>query len=284
MPLDRSPPRGNDMGEKQTAGEGQHTLVTILDEANPAGASQIGLNTHSGSFRVHDNAFRAHNDSDDPGAQAYAIRAVKTCMFWRDHAKTWFTQTVHNIRSDELKFCLVVDNLDKESMLEIADIIEAPPAADKYQMLKDTLISRLTDSDKKRLKKLLTGGELGDRKPSHLLREMRCLTNNSVDEKLLQTLWLQRMPTRIQELLAVAEGVSLDKLAELADKAIERTLPSVSAVEAPSTASDPTLPSASKHCYYHKKFGKDARNCSQPCSWTKTKTTLAIKAPEESEN
>lgn len=76
-------------------------------------------------------------------------------MFWRDHPKTWFNQLeakyrAHNVRSDDLKFCVVVDNLDKESMLEIADIIESPALDNKYTKIKETLISRLTDLDEKR--------------------------------------------------------------------------------------------------------------------------------------
>lgn len=147
---------------------------------------------------------RMPRNLDDAAAQAYAVRAVKTCTFWRDHAKTWFNQLeakfrAHNVRSDDLKFCVVVDNLDKESMLEIADVIESPPSADKYNHLKETLISRVTDSDEKRLKKLLTDIELGDRKPTHLLREMSRLTNNAVDEQLLQTLWMQRLPTEYKK-------------------------------------------------------------------------------------
>lgn len=187
---------------------------------------------------------------DDHEVQAYALRAVKTCTFWRDHSKTWFNQLkakfrAHNIRSDDLKFCVVVDNLDKESMLEIADIIELPPATDKYNKLKETLISCLTDSDKKRWKKLLTDVELGDRKPTHLLREMKRLTRNAVDNQLLQTLWLQRLPQRVQEILAVVEGVALKKLAELADKAIERTTPGITAVSSLAQAGVQTLsPSA----------------------------------------
>lgn len=276
------------------------------------------------------HSLRMYNHPDDPTSQAYAVRAVKTCTFWRDHAKTWFTQIeakfrAHNIRSDDLKFCVVIDNLDKESMLEVADIIEAPPVADKYQRLKETLVSRLTDSDEKRWRKLLNDVELGDRKPTHLLREMRRLTGNAVDEQLLQTIWMQRLPTRIQELLSVAEGVAIDKLAELADKALERTLPAIASVDVHTVDTSTTQTSVlsaienltqqiqrltsgqgrnsrarfrprtrsnsrsaardksrtPKFCFYHKKFGKNARNCTQPCSWTKP---LAVKAANDSEN
>lgn len=326
MPIDRSPPR-----EVKTCGDN-----TQQDPASPVTLDDDTRHTRTGTFGEHaadtSRYPYARRHSDDPESQTYAIRAIKTCTFWRDHAKTWFTQLeakfrAHNIRSDDLKFCLVIDNLDKESMLEIADIIESPPATDRYQKLKETLIFRLTDSDEKRWRKLLNDVELGDRKPTHLLREMQRLTRNAVDEQLLQTLWLQRMPQRIQELLSVAEGVALDKLAELADKAMERTHLAIASADAaasdtPTTQAQSTILSAienltqqvqrltttqgegrrarskscarnrprstsrnkyqkSKYCFYHSKFGKDARNCVQPCVWTKA---LAIKAPEDSGN
>lgn len=228
-------------------------METTTTEATPATAPTVSWTTgnqndppgrvNRGDDRVDltlsERSRHGQRDPDDLATQAYAVRAVKTCTFWRDHAKTWFNQLeakfrAHNVRSDDLKFCLVVDNLDKESMLEVADIIESPPSADKYTRLKETLITRLTDSDEKRWKKLLTD-TIGDRKPSHLLREMRRLTGGTVDEQLLQALWLQRMPLRVQEILSVVEGVPLEKLAELADKAIERIPTTATSVQATAT-------------------------------------------------
>lgn len=55
-----------------------------------------------------------------------------------------------------------------------------------------------------------------------MLRDLRQLSGGSVSENVLQTLWLQRLPSRVQETLAVVEGVSLEKLAELADKVSDR--------------------------------------------------------------
>lgn len=303
MPIDHSPPRGNTAnGESNTEGRATPTGMNLQIE---------------------------YGRPDDPEAQAYAVRAVKTCNFWRDHPKTWFTQLeakfrAHNVRSDELKFCVVVDKLDKESMLEIADIIEAPPINDKFRAIKEALISRLTDSDEKRLKKLFIDVELGDRKPTNLLRELRRLTGNAVNEQMLQALWLQRMPLRVQELLSVVEGVTLDKLAELADRTLERGSPGVTALtpSAPvASTAEQTMASAIneltqqvqrlveggrsrqqqrggrnrsrnsssssrssssfKYCFYHSRFGKDARNCVQPCSWKKT---FISKTADVSEN
>lgn len=275
-----------------------------LEQSAGAQASSCGDAHHTQPSATH------NRDS-----QANAVHSVKTCTIWRDHPNTWFNQLdakfrANNVRSDDLKFCLVIDNLDKETMLEVADVLDNPPEDNKYQKLKDTLISRLTDSDEKKWKKLLTDLELGDRKPTSLLREMRTLTGNAVSEQMLQTLWLQRMPVRVQELLAVVENVPLDKLAELADKAIERTVPSVNEVATQRTT-EPTIaaineltkqlqqlissynygrprsrtPSSRyknyrntprdtdrqpKICYYHTKFGINARKCTKTCTFQRT--------------
>lgn len=65
--------------------------------------------------------------------------------------------------------------------------------------------------------------ELGDKTPSAFLREMRTLAESNVTDDLLKTLWIQRLPQRIQELLMVLENVDLDKLAACANKTLERT-------------------------------------------------------------
>jgi len=53
------------------------------------------------------------------------------------------------------------------------EIVENPPEKDKYSHLKNLLINRFTDSEEKRLRQLLAGIELNDRKPSELLREIK---------------------------------------------------------------------------------------------------------------
>ncbi|XP_015189259.1 PREDICTED: uncharacterized protein LOC107073225 [Polistes dominula] len=76
------------------------------------------------------------------------------------------------------------------------------------------------------------GVELGDKKPSELWREMKRLAGDSVSEKMLLTLWMQRMPTRAQEILAIVdENTSPAKLAEMGDKILERErLPETAAI------------------------------------------------------
>lgn len=86
------------------------------------------------------------------------------------------------------------------------------------------LIVRFTNSEEKRLRLLITGVELDDKRPSEMLRELKQLSGSCLTDNMSyrQTLWLQRLPLHVQETLAIVEGVSLEKLAELAGKITDR--------------------------------------------------------------
>lgn len=233
----------------------------------------------------------------------------------KKNPRLWFAQlesefVFYRVQSDNIKYNAIVRcHLDEQTMLAVADTIERPPDSDKYKTLKDVLIARFTDSEEKRLRLLIAGVELGERKPSEMLRELKQLSGGCVTDNVLQTLWLQHLPSRIQETLAVVEGVSLDKLAELADKIIDRNSNAVVAsAELPTTQQAQVLAdlvkkvealvinqrrgrSKSRHrdksrqrsdtknktdsskkniCYYHKRFGSQARRCTRPCEFEET--------------
>lgn len=80
------------------------------------------------------------------------------------------------------------------------------------------MIEAYTDSQERQLRKLLNELELGDKRASQLLREMKTLAGSQINEEVLKTLWLQRLPTHIQLVLSASEGVTLSKMAEVADK------------------------------------------------------------------
>ncbi|GFS49854.1 enzymatic polyprotein, partial [Trichonephila inaurata madagascariensis] len=67
--------------------------------------------------------------------------------------------------------------LDENILEFIEDIFADPPPENKYIALKSALLSRLTDSEEAKLKKLLVDLELGDHRPSDLLRQMKSLAD-----------------------------------------------------------------------------------------------------------
>ncbi|GFY72531.1 uncharacterized protein TNIN_19881 [Trichonephila inaurata madagascariensis] len=79
-------------------------------------------------------------------------------------------------------------------------------------------LNRLTDTEESRLKKLLTEMELGDRRPSDLLRQMKSLAGSSISDELIKSLWLQRLPQQTQAILSTSKDILNN--AEMADKII----------------------------------------------------------------
>ncbi|GFY20786.1 transposon Tf2-9 polyprotein [Trichonephila clavipes] len=70
------------------------------------------------------------------------------------------------------KFNYIVSNLPPEAAAIVRDLIITPDETDPYGAIKAQLIQRTGESSQQEIRKLLTGEELGDRKPSELLRTM----------------------------------------------------------------------------------------------------------------
>ena len=109
------------------------------------------------------------------------------------------------------------------------------PQATYYDTLKTQLIKRTAASEQRKLQQLFSGEELGDRKPTQLLRRMQQLVGDKLgtadNDSFLRELFLQRLPPNVRMILASSDSsLSLDKLAELADKVAEVALPTVATV------------------------------------------------------
>ncbi|XP_008178670.1 uncharacterized protein LOC103307937 [Acyrthosiphon pisum] len=150
------------------------------------------------------------------------IHHFKAPPFWVQNPKMWFTQlesrfVTANITDDETKFHYVVGALDADILTYVSDVLERPPVSNKYLKLKQVLTERLSESEEKKLKKLLRDLELGDKKPSYLLREMQQLAGNQLADDMLKNLWLQRLPLQVQAVLTTSTD-SLSNLSKMADK------------------------------------------------------------------
>ncbi|GBM40949.1 hypothetical protein AVEN_156341-1 [Araneus ventricosus] len=124
--------------------------------------------------------------------------------------------TIAGITKDETKYHHVVAAIETDVIAQVSDIILNPPEELKYEALKERLIEQFADSETHRLKLLLQELQLGDNRPTQLLCKMRDLSSK-VPEDLLKNLWLQRLPTAVQQILAVSTG-DVDALAKMADK------------------------------------------------------------------
>ncbi|XP_064486643.1 uncharacterized protein LOC135398971 [Ornithodoros turicata] len=274
-----------------------------------------------------------------PSNPSLSAVAVKLPQFFDRNPAVWFIQAeaqfhLAGVTSQLTKFYHVTSALTPTAADEVYDVLANPSPTTPYDQLKQALLQRTTSSSRSRLQQLLSAEELGDRRPTQLLRRMRQLLGDNsatMDDVLLRELFLQRLPQNVQMVLATAANMSLDQLATLADAVVEVATPSIAATAAPqhpvlptpSAAASPSgspqledlcrefralasliaashappqqtrqpyrrrrfsrsprrySPSRSNSrdrdgslattiCWYHRKFGAEARHCLLPCSW-----------------
>ena len=212
--------------------------------------------------------------------------------------------TSRNITTDATKYGHLVGALPAETAVQVRDILLNPPAAGtRFVNLKTELIKRTTDSDQQRIKQLLTVEELDGRRPTQLLRRMRQLagTNGAITDELLKQLFIPRLPANVQVALTAHDSLTVDQMAVLADRMVEVSIPHINAVESNEVAelrrelaeiktllrsrSAERGPQAGRSrtktpprvtftaneseglCWFHSKFGNQAKKCRQPCSY-----------------
>lgn len=156
---------------------------------------------------------------------AAVFSKVPAPAFRRSNLEAWFVQmeswfVLHSIKSDNIKFSAIVTFLDPDMVTQLHQEVNSPPDRNKYDSIKKAALRHFGDSDNKKYMKLLSGVQLGDKKPSHLLNELRKLGNDSVQEDLLKTVWAQRLPVSVRTILAATPG-TLSDLAKVADAVIE---------------------------------------------------------------
>lgn len=166
-----------------------------------------------------------HTDRSIQEPREIARVSIKIPPFWSAKPQLWFAQVesqffAGGITKDETKYHTVVAAIESNVLTHVSDIILAPPASNMYKTLKERLIEQFADSEQKRIKKLLQDVELGDMRPSQLLREMRELAGKNMNDEMLKSIWLQRLPANIRSILSISsEG--LQQMATLADKIVE---------------------------------------------------------------
>lgn len=149
--------------------------------------------------------------------------------FWQDAPKLWFIQTEAVLQpqhmSDEAKYQVIIAKLGKDVITQVTDILVNPPTAGKYENLKTRLLEIYEESEGRQIQKLIGEMELGDQKPSQLLRRMKDLARGRVTDDALTILWQNHLPTPVRGVLAVADSKDLNTLASIADKVLETTKP-----------------------------------------------------------
>ena len=162
-------------------------------------------------------------------AEAAAV-SIKLPPFWPADSQLWLMQVeaqfaIRNIVSQQTKFYHIVGSLSPEVATEVRDIILHPDADAPYDKLKEALLKRTAVSEQKRLQELLNQEEIGDRKPSQVLRRMQQLAGGQeFDKKLMRSLFLSKLPKSVQQIVAAAgDQIEITELANMADSILDIT-------------------------------------------------------------
>ncbi|XP_041984738.1 uncharacterized protein LOC121737203 [Aricia agestis] len=164
------------------------------------------------------------NDVNSIDLAAISVQS-RLLPFWREYPDLWFNQFEALVlpmkTSDDNKFRYVLGQLQATDLRHLTDILSSPPQKGKYEAVKTRLLYVYGKSQVTNFKHLLSELELGDQKPSQLLRRMRELAGNMLTEDGIKIEWLNRLPQQVRVVLSVNKDSPLDVLAAMADKMLE---------------------------------------------------------------
>lgn len=150
---------------------------------------------------------------------------VKPPQFFKDEPDLYFIQMEAQFRNaritaENTKYDHTVASLDPQYLQLVSDIIRNPPTENPYTELKQRIIKEFTDSDQRKLRRLIKEIELGDDKPSQLLQKMKKLAGNSISDDAIKSLWIERLPESVRAVISIVDGDST-QWAKQADKMME---------------------------------------------------------------
>ena len=215
---------------------------------------------------------------------------------------------LRNIVSPSRKADYVIGALPTEVFSQISNwLTRQGNDAILYDDLKQQIIKRCSPTAEERSKRLmdLLRLPLGDQRPSTAFQEMRALSTMMLPDgsttslDLLRVLWLLRLPQDVRAHITGFASMSEDDLLNQADSLLgASTLAATSSTAAVTitareeNADDEShaMAAASQQrrptrrfpfqrtqagyqnrypCYYHDRYGRNAKNCWAPCSWSK---------------
>lgn len=177
--------------------------------------------------------------------------SLKLPQFWANLPAHWFIQvesqfSTRGIVVEKTKYDYVIANLSQEAIATVYDVISEINSSqgtdqainNPYTHIKKYLIERHTLSESSRIETLLSGLEIGDKKPSEFFRSLKTLAGTSevVNDKLILNLWTRRLPAMVQATLKAIPKAEISDQLTMADNIYEiyvqneRPQPSINAI------------------------------------------------------
>ena len=170
------------------------------------------------------------DERDAAAALIAAVTPVKLPDFWVKDPVLWFRQCESafrrsSISSSGVKFDHVVMKLPHEVSLSCRSLLLSIKFEDKdaYERLRDHLCRCFGQTKWQLAFSLLDAPQLGDRRPTQLLQDLRAMLPAEEPEGLLfQSIFLKRLPTAVCDHILAADVDNIDVMAALADRLHDR--------------------------------------------------------------
>ena len=244
---------------------------------------------------------------DASGSTVAATPNFQLPAFTPTDAAPWFQRVealfrLRNVTASAKKADFVVGALPPEIFSMISRWLATRGSeAILYEELKTEVILQWEPTPKEKSQKILEllRMPLGDQRPSAALRELRTLSSvlrpdgTTTELDLVRVLWMLRLPQDIRTMItnfADRTDSNLMKLANSLRGTSRLSAPTAAAVahepesadedehfamaaqqRRPRSSNQRPVPDVSRRtlCYFHKRFGRDTKNCRPPCFYSK---------------
>ena len=154
--------------------------------------------------------------------------------FWENDVSLWFLMvedifSMRKIDSECQRHELLLSSLDLRHLQRVEHVLLDLDPVFPYSYLKAALIKIFNQTEEHKLDQLLHACELGDRKPTELLAEMRKLLGTEGSPVLLKKLFMDRLPSSVRRVLVAGPIDNLDDVARRADRVFAEDRSSTSA-------------------------------------------------------
>ena len=210
--------------------------------------------------------------------------------FWNEQPRLWCARVeaifgLEGVTDDKDKFNNVVAKLDGGIMKKVKNLVENPPAENRYKALKDLLLESVKLTKNERAVRMLDFNPMGVGRPSDWLRDMSSYLETGEDPgPLFRMVFLRLLPKDVQQQLlqTTNTGNDLASVAKLAEEAdlffkvsgargidnIERAFEEEEEIA--------TFRKMRKLCSRHQKFGELAWKCEEPRTCAMAKKIVAV--------
>lgn len=226
-----------------------------------------------------------------------AAVALKLPSIWTDNIDAWFAQTesqfaLRDITSDVTKYHYVIASLDAATARRCNALISRPGQV-SYTAIKEQLLSKFGRTPFERAAAINNITSLGDRKPSELMDHLLCLLGDHTPDLMFRFHFFECLPDYVRATLSSSQTTDPSELAEEADRIFIAGRPKEFAVginEATPSSVDRVQRNQKQRasqkargalCYYHTRFGEEARKCSTPCAWTSNNSGNDLRGPRQ---